>query len=314
MQESTEQRLETSRGWRIALLLLLVIGFLAFDYYVTRAFQARYGFATEFIQAICMGAYVVQIDLIAIWSAMGPGRMVVRIPWALLAMTLVFVVHQQGAAVRSRYLFSDEDRSMLAAMLLWGLIAATGSFFLYRVASRRRLLHRDASLEGAQHFHLQHLIGGIFLLSVTCGLLKAFEFPIVFPSLNNRPIIGVGIFTVVNLTITLPAIILSYRISFAPRYLVLAGICVLVTISEVAVFFFLSGGGAPPDLGKIVLMFLLMNVTQGFLLSLILSMVRFGGYEFRLVTSGTLVQPNVKNESPTIAEADPWSHDETTMD
>ncbi|UUO07923.1 hypothetical protein M4951_06305 [Blastopirellula sp. J2-11] len=307
MQESGEQRRPISRGWRIAPLLLLGIGFLVFDFFVTRGFGAGYGYSTEFIQALCMGTYVVQIDLIAIWSAMGPGRMVVRIPWALLAITLVFVVHQQGATALSRYLFSDEDRSMLAAVLIWGLIAATGSFLVYRVATRRRLLHRDASLERSQRFHLQHLIGGVFLLSVTMGMLKAFEFPIVFPAFDIRPLISVGIFTVVNLAITLPTLVLSYRMTFAFRYLVLAGICAVVTLSEVALLFMISGAGAPPDLGKIVLMFLLMNLAQGFLLSLILSMVCWSGYELRLVTSAAAVPPKMKHESLTLAEADPWS-------
>ncbi|PQO30085.1 hypothetical protein [Blastopirellula marina] len=312
MQETGEGKRAATRGVRIALFLPLVLFFVAFDFFLPLLWRLSGYREMAFPQGAYVGLFVAQIDLIAFWTALGPGRMVVRLPWGLLAITLTYVVQQSGARLFSGHSVSPSEQSLLAAILLFGWLAVTGSLLAYRLLSRRRLLRTDQSPESSLKFHVRHLIIGTALCGMTLALLNGFGYPVatVYRT-ESKLLFALSAAAVVNLSITIPAVVAAFRShELWPFWrLTLAGYCMVVTAVQMTLMCMVMG--MPPSFVRAFLFLLMLNGTQCFALLFSLYLIRCAGYDLQVV-DGVRQDATAENGAATAAvEADPWSEDES---
>ncbi|MCC9605490.1 hypothetical protein LOC68_22690 [Blastopirellula sp. JC732] len=309
MQESGERPPISLRSRRWALLVVLTVLFLGFDYLMTGLWRLSEGREMAFPQGAYVGLFVLQIDLIAFWTAFGLGRIVVRLPWALLAITLTYIAHQKGASRFIPYEVPPSEQLVLAGILLFGWLAATLSLLGYRLVTRRRLTLSDQATDSSRKFHLQHLILGTALFGVTFAMLNWFGYPVpdVF-HFEGQLLFALSVAAVVNLVTVIPAIACAFRLweSWPARHLILAVICLTLTVVEIIVLCAVLG--MPPDFARAFAFLALINFVQGFGLFWTLSWFRLAGYDLRVVDG--VLKSETEVESPPPIDADPWTQDD----
>ncbi|PQO43143.1 hypothetical protein [Blastopirellula marina] len=294
----------------IAIAAGLAIAFALFDFFISIFWEWLSGPNHPLWIGGSAGLFVVQISLVAFWTVLGPGRLVVRIPWALLAITLMFVTHQAGQATLPHFGPVERDRMMMAGILLFGWLAISLSLAAYRAISRRRLVWRGDTIESSTKFHLRHLIIGTTLVGVILALLNWSGYPIAeITRIDWQVIFVLGVAAFVNLTVTLPAVVVAFRpaASQGVWQLGLAGFCGAVTLGQFILFCMVMG--TPPDGGSAFLFLFAMNYAQCFGLVAALMLIRYGGYDLRVVDG--VKQEAAQADPPERAvEADPWSSDD----
>ncbi|MCC9605489.1 hypothetical protein LOC68_22695 [Blastopirellula sp. JC732] len=287
-------------------LIALAIAFLTFDLLAASISWLSNNEGPPWAPLFVIGLVTVQINLIAFWTAVGPGRMVVRIPWMVLAITLAYVCLHTGAELFSGERMRQEEKSLIAGVMLFAWLAVTLTLVVYRAITRRRLIRTDQSSASSVKFHLRHLIVGTALCGATLAVLKWAGYPVfgVF-DLDRNFYIGVGIAAVVNLLITIPVILAAFRWSalWWRRIVTLVSITVVVTTCEVFIFTMLEG---MDDLWLVLAIYQMMNLTQCFGLLLSLLVIRYAGYELQVADGA---RDAATDESPVAVVADPWTEE-----
>lgn len=311
MQEFEEAERVATRGRRIASLSALILFYASFDFFLTLLYWMAGRQETLPLHGAYVGLFVAQIDLIGFWTALGPGRMIVRAPWALLAITLTYVIQQSGADRFNGYPISPEDKMLLAAILLFWWLVSAGSLLGYRLVSRRQLLRSDQSPASSRKFHVRHLIFGTTLCGVTLAVLNGFGYPIsgVF-DVDWQQQFALGAVAFVNLPIAIPAIIITFRTERAVSgwQLGLAGYCAAVTVVQMTVMRLAMG--MPPDFMQAFLFLLTLNGAQCLSLMFSLYLIRGCGYDLQIVDSVRREATPENGAAAATVAADPWSDDE----
>jgi hypothetical protein len=191
-----------------------------------------------------LGFSIAQVNLIATWAALAPGRLMVRLPWALFMGVLMWyalVLGQSDWLTGGVRLISREDAVVLGLSILFGILVIQVPLWVARCGFGWRLVagEDEPSNLNERQFHLSHLLAGMLLLSVALGLGR-----VVLPAgkLENLHVhrelwILLPIVAICNLLVTSPCIWGAFaRWKIMP---LLAGIWVLyawlVTLLQVGV-------------------------------------------------------------------------------
>jgi hypothetical protein len=175
-----------------AVTTLVVCGFLLFDF-----------FAPTFVRdggdwvGICIfGIFIAQLNLIAVWAALAPGNVILRVPCSLLLCLLMWYSLLLGNYVaHGRHPFGRSDALFLGAVLVAGEIATQVPMWIAGSVFGWRLTDREADHADVKHrvgqFELKHLLLGMLLFSLAVaptrvalppedgGLFRLFLFEVV---------------------------------------------------------------------------------------------------------------------------------------
>jgi hypothetical protein len=242
-----------------------VIGFLVFDFIAPALLE--FDEDRLWLSMSLVGVYVGQVNLIATWGALGPGNVVVRLPWSVLLGVLTWYSMALGyRAWRPREL-GDEDALLLGLVLLGGVLVAQVPLWIAGKSFRWRLIDvEDATSElagGPLQFSLWHMLLGMVFVALALGPAR-----LVLPSADFRGLrlddeltAILGAVVVTNLVMTVPCIWGALVRSNPVPPLAWSVYCVVVTAVEFGALCALLGSPGP-DWDKILLAFLLLNFSQ----------------------------------------------------
>jgi hypothetical protein len=270
----------------VALAVMAVIG-LGADAIVTPTLNTGEDeYAQLFVMSISLGLLIGQINLISIWAALAPGRLVVRLPWALLLTAVMWAMvciefNRRGVAAESHY--------QAGLILVCAQLAAQTPLWAGAKIWKWRLASRDSRRVGIDvsdaQFSIRHMMLGTLLLAITLSLFRLI--------ISGRPadwlqvlivphtlVILVGAATT-NLLIVVPCIWLAFLPrQRLPRMLAMWGLfVVLMSIVEIFVLTSILWSPQRPVLTYVVT--IVINLTQcGLVVWVLMRLRRLG---FRLV-------------------------------
>lgn len=272
--------------WAVCGILIAVFGVV--DLITPRLLYHACGFA--WWAAVLLGLCVAQVNLIAVWAALAPGNIVIRLAWSLLlaAGTWYALVLGDTHADGRCYIRGPSDAVLLGETLLAAVVILQVPLWIAKKGFRRRLSRgvSDAEqfvLEDRQ-FQIKHMLWAMFFWAVALSPLRMVLPPGKFEPLriDSMFFVMLGAFVVCNLLLTIPCIWWAFVSTARPARLVLAWLlyCAVLTIAVFAVPCALFG---PPAEGLVMAasMFFIINVTQCAAVFGILRIFRAMG--FRLV-------------------------------
>jgi hypothetical protein len=244
-----------SKALAWSVLGAMIVGFLVVDFFAGHLWGSGPEF--EWITAILVGFCMGQLSLIAVWTSLAPGNIVVRISWSLLLTTATWYGLVLGRMTdRSRwYTLPREGAISLVVILLIAVAVLQIPLWIAKKLFRWRLTtsldDNDAWLQEDRQFQVRHLLIAMFLVSVALSPLNQ-----ILPTEtgNGRPLtrddfIGLPIVLLCDLIVTLPFI--WWAFVSAKRFSRLAfgwlAYCALLTAIEFACFYLAFG---PPGEGE----------------------------------------------------------------
>jgi hypothetical protein len=272
-------------------LAALIVVFLIADVILTSALDAS---ASDFIESavmsISLGLCIAHINLISIWAALAPGRLMVRLPWALLLTVIMWAAiclefNRRNVPVDVHY---KAGLILLCAQLaaqspLW--IGA--KFWGWRLASRHQ---RKIGVEATDaQFNIQHMMLGTLILAIVLALFRLVIAgkPVDWSLVRLDPeilVILVGA-TTTNLLIVVPCIWLAFLPHARIRLALVRWSVVVMLISIFEDIVICTLVGAPLSGIAIFLVTATINLTQCAIVVLTLLKLRRSG--FRLVRVGS---------------------------
>lgn len=264
--------------------VLAVIGFLVFDFIA----PALLAFDEDWLWLwmSLVGVYVGQVNLIATWGALGPGNVVVRLPWSILLGVLTWYSMALGFRAWRPMTLGNQDILLLGPILLGGIVVAQIPLWIAGKSFRWRLVDvADAKSElrrGPLQFSLRHILLGMVFVALALGPAR-----LVLPSVEFRgfrlddelPAI-LGAMVVTNLVMTVPCIWGALVRSNPVPPLAWPVYCAVVTALEFGALCAVLGSPGR-DWNEILLGFLLLNLSQCATVYFALRVFRAKG--FRLV-------------------------------
>jgi len=261
------------------------VGFLAFDF-ISIAFLELASFDSVFVTAIVTGVYVGQINLTATWGALGPGNIVVRLPWSILLGILMWYAFAVGSrAVNSRAV-TDPDFIVLGPIILGGIIVVQIPLWIAVKSFRWRLIDLEdearESGDGPLQFSIRHLFLVTVFVALASGLgrvvLPPFEADML--RLDGEVVAVLAALVATNLVITVPCIWGALVKSNPIPPVVWPAYCFAATLIEFSALCVVLGspGG---EAGEVLAAFLILNLLQCATVYLVLRAFRRVG--FRLV-------------------------------
>ena len=247
---------------------------------------------SEWLLAASLGLFIAQVNLVAVWAALAPGRLMVRLPWSLFLATLMWYAVVLGFRWSGRDRFTFENAITLGLMLLFGVLVTqlplwvANRWFRWRLTS---VAEDTSTALSERQYGIRHLLAGMFLLGLALGLgrvvLPLDEAPSVH--LERAFLVLIPAMAICNLMVTVPCI----WCAFAPwsRMLPLAIGWVVyaatVSLTEVGVLILFLG---PPGDNRVFAAFGVMNVTQCVTVWLTCVVLRWAGFRLtrRPATTG----------------------------
>jgi hypothetical protein len=260
---------------------LAVIGFLVFDFVAPAAmeFDPHWIWPPMLLIGVCVG----QINLIATWGALGPGNVVVRLPWSILLGLLTWYSLALGFRTWTPMNMRNDEVFLLGAVLLGGLVVAQIPLWIAGKSFRWRLVDlEDPAIQptgGPLQFSLWHMLLGMVFVALALGLGR-----LVLPSvefrgfhLDDELIAILAAMVVTNLVMTVPCIWGALVKSNPVPPLVWPAYCGVVTAVEFGV---LCGvlGSPGPDAGEVFVAFFLLNLSQCATVYFVLRIFRAVGF------------------------------------
>ena len=282
-----------------SLIVALIAGHLLISVFVPQMFN-RIGPDSEWLLAIMLGLCVGQVNLIAVWAAMAPGRVLLRLPWSILLATLMWYALVIGNRLSQGHSwdsgFPTEEALQLGLVILAGVMVAQIPLWAASRLMRWRLMppvtaseKSDAGVDERQ-INLKHLLAGMLVVSIILALGRIVlpPGPIRVASLDKELTILLPAVGIVNLIVVMPCIwgafaAVRYFIPLAFAWLAYA---VIVTLMETAVLIGLLGA---PGSGDIWLLMSLFNIAQ--CVAVIATLICLRGIGFRLMRKDTLPKP-----------------------
>lgn len=245
----------------------------------------------EWLLASGLGVCVAQVNLIAVWAALTPGRLILRLLWSTFLATLIWYALVLGNQLRSLTnsfaIYRREDALLLGLILLAGVILAQGPLWIASSLFRWRLLppgHEHGATGGDRQFRISHLLTATAVVSVALGLGRLLlpEGEWETAPLDGELWVLLPIVAVVNLFVVLPCVWGAFArgrilIWLAVGWLVYAVAVSIVQVLVISLFL----GGAPEDVWLIMIVF---NLAQ--CLCVFGTLVCLRGIGFRLQRPG----------------------------
>lgn len=248
----------------------------------------------QYLYAFVIGASVAQINLIAIWAALAPGRVMLRLPWSIFLATLMWYAIVIGLRTTSwwdNYSFSVSyyrstpsfgDLVLLGIIVLIGVVVVQVPLWAMSRLSGWRLLPpatdvAQASADEAQ-FNLKHLIAGTLLASVMLGLGR-----VVLPAaqwetfdMEGELAVVIPAVLLVNLVVVVPCIWIAFARLYVLVPLAVAWVvwAIIASLIQIAILGALFGG--PP--AYVWVTFTLFNIAQGLAVIGALAVLRISGF------------------------------------
>jgi hypothetical protein len=242
--------------WAWCIVGLIIAGQLVVDVLVTWLWFP--GDAWKWLLASLMGICVAQINLIAIWAAMTPGRVILRVPWSIFLATLMWYalvlgnrmeISSQGLYPRH---FRAEDALLLGLILFAAVLALQLPLWGASLLFGWRLVppgHDGRASVQEHQFNIVHLIAGMLLASLALGLGR-----LVLPEgqwrltgFDDELLVILPALGVVNLFVVMPCIwgAFARRSLLVPLAVGWSVYAIVVTVMEILfISLFL---GVPPD-------------------------------------------------------------------
>ncbi|TWT39553.1 hypothetical protein [Blastopirellula retiformator] len=301
-----EQQETTSQTWGSWPLVALAVGFFSLDLLAAFLLDLTNSYDFPISAILVFGLLIVQVHLIAVWTVMGTGKLVVRFPWMVLAITLSYVLLRVGAETNNGKPMPPDDQTLFAGVLLFGWLTAACWFFCYRAITGQRLVHCRQSEVGGAKFFLRHLIIATAVCGLTLAVLNWFGYPIdrAF-QIDPTFIIVLAIFAIVNQLIALPTLVAAFRSSpgWWVRLLILFGTAATATAAELAGLVFLED--FYDSIPLMYAVYLTTNLTQCFALLGALLLIRGCGYELKRAQRATRNQEDEARDQADVI--DPWT-------
>jgi len=260
---------------------LAVIGFLVFDFIAPAFMELRQ--ERMWLTALLIGVCVGQINLIATWGALGPGNVVVRLPWSILLGVLTWYSMTLGFRAWRPMDLRSHEVFPLGAVLLGGLVVAQVPLWIAGKSFRWRLVDlKDPTIRptgGPLQFRIWHMLLGMVFVALALGLGR-----VVLPSghlhglyLEDELVAILIAMVVTNLVMTVPCIWGALVKSNPVPPVVWPAYCALATAVEFGV---LCGvlGSPGPDAGEVFMAFFLLNLSQCATVYFVLRIFRAVGF------------------------------------
>lgn len=292
------------------MLAFCLAGFVFIDFAAPLWEQARGHQEWKIAYNGLLGLLLLQLNLIAIWVALGEGRFLLRILGGLLAISAMVVVYDLGTFTffAGRIRPATESAWMGRALLMIVLAIAFG-MAVFRSATGRRLTTTEERRPASARFYLVDL-----LLTAVVGIVLAiFTFdqtPIsqLLPGLFWIALLY-GVAAPIGFFIALPVLSVSFQARSANYFWPFTiGVVSLVMTTFYAVTAILLGMNKE-SMFRHVLELLTLNAAQAYGLFGVLVLLRFSGYELRVV-DGRRNRASAVVRPGEVVEADPWSNDD----
>jgi hypothetical protein len=228
----------------------------------------------EWLLAVMLGWCMAQVNLIGVWAALTPGRLLLRLLWSTFLATLIWYALVLGnqlrwwnfqLAVSFQQNFGRDDALLLGLVLLAGVILAQIPLWAASSLLRWRLLppaHAQESQEENRRFGVSHLLIATVVVSVALGLGR-----LVLPGgpwriarLDGELLVLLPVVAIVNLIVVLPCVWGAFV-----RKELLGGLtvgwlvyAVVVSLCETFILILFLGGGQD-DIWMIMIVF---NLSQ----------------------------------------------------
>lgn len=157
-----------NRNLRIALMCMLIAFHLAGDALWPIWPQSRW-FPKPWQSGIGLGFSIAQINLIATWAALGPGKLLVRLPWALLMGVSMWYALTLGGSPQL-----GPNRELGQQILFLILVVQIPPWIAnFGLGWRLLVSGGEPGTANDRQFRLSHLLGGVLLLCIALSLGRA---------------------------------------------------------------------------------------------------------------------------------------------
>ena len=227
---------------------------------------------------------IAQLNLLAVWAALAPGRLMVRLPWSLFLATLIWYAVVLGfRCTGGGRGLSGQDALMLGLSLLFGVLVTQAPLWM---ANRWSRWHLAVVVEGPsaavseRQYGIRHLLAGMTLLGLALGLGR-----VILPSadsfrvpLESRLLAVLSAMAVCNLIVTVPCIWCAFAgwsrmLPLAIGWMVYAAVASLAEVGVLILFL-----GAPGDT-KLFVAFGVINIAQCVAVWLTCVVLRWTGFQ-----------------------------------
>lgn len=257
-----------SRRRQLAILAGLIICFLLADVLLPSTLDAN---SRDYIESVLMGVSIGvcigQINLISVWAALAPGRLVVRLPWALLLTVIMWSAVCLGLNWEGSL---ADDYYQAGVMLCCAQLAAQTPLWIgariwdWRLVSRKQIARRDDSPD-TQH-GIAHMMLGTLFLAVALAVFRYVISgqPVDWSLVRFEPeiiaILVAAVFT--NLMIVVPCVWFAFAPLARLRRMLLGWALLVVGVSFVEDVILCVMLGPPPHFAIVFLVTLIINATQ----------------------------------------------------
>ena len=245
---------------------VLICAFLAIDALTPAVLNWRPGW--EWLQAILLGFCIAQVNLIALWAALAPGNIIVRISWSMLLGAAMWYALILGERSSASMIFGDAI--FLGLILLTGLIVLQIPLWIAKkdlsLAIGRLGRRPHSSRDGGPAIPSStHAAGDVSPIGRTRAVAPVLP-PHGADALNfaAEAFVGLAVVLLCNLVVTLPCVWWAF-VSRTSAVLVAIGwpfYCAVLTGLEILVFCAVFSRPPAGQMLNIALLYYLLNVSQ----------------------------------------------------
>ena len=278
---------------------ILIIGGLLLAYFlVDLAIPFTFEFRTPHAAVALLGLCAGQLTLIAIWAALAPGSVLLRLPWALSLGTLMWYGlilgnHLRAAlsasvfGMRGRFfepwLLQRPEALTLGVMVLISVTLLQVPFWLMNLVFRWKLVWAEDPHGLERHqFSLRHLIAGTILFAILLAIGRE-----ILPKSGKLELISDAelwqLFSVVlagaTALVSLPAVTLivaesRHRLTLGLGWIIYM---LLLSLAEYSLLVFFGGSPPPSRRLEVQLTIVLLHFTHGGSVIISLLVLAFAG-------------------------------------
>lgn len=229
------------------------------------------------------GLVVAQIDLIALWAVLAPGRWIVRFPWAALLTAVLWLGLVLGNKAFANGI-SSSDVVVLGTVLFGAVLAGQLPLWVFGRGKRWRLLPPGENVAESQ-FNLRQLLLGVSLCAVTFALVRPLLLgsPQEVPRFDRELSVLLPLVTAVNFFVAVPAIWMAFwPVERLAAVAILAPlVLVFATAVELQALCALLRPLPRPEWIEAYLMMIAFNASQLLVVGLTLGLLRGMGFRLR---------------------------------
>lgn len=236
---------------------------------------------------LCIG----QVNLIALWSSLAPGNIVVRVSWGCLLTMAMWYALVLGRPV-SRSLYGDltrEDAITLVIVLFVGVVALQIPLWVAKKLFRWRLIR---SLDAAEtwrnedrQFHVRHMLIATFFVAAALSPMRQ-----VLPVENRTYLhhdsamyVTVPVAILCNFLATIPCIWWAFASARSLARVILGWLVYTVVLTAIEFSVFYAAFGAPPDEKRVEAFATVYTVNVSQCAAVIVTLLILRSIGFRLV-------------------------------